>query len=1392
MRRGYAPLALGLSLLIVSLAWPAGDTLFRASFEKGFDADEAGGKAAPLANAKTALVPDRFGQSLVLSPGGGTLSYAAAGNVDLQQGSVILWVQPRDLASARNPVFLLSASQGDASLALLWEGKQRTLRFVTGRQGRTAEVVKPAYDWTEPTWHYLVATWSPAGPALYVDGQAAAASRPAAGKTRGDQLTLGGDFGGTASLSFRSLSILKTPLTADQVQEKYRVAMSGQVQHERPLLTVGQCAKPPTVDGKVEDAEWAAGGGTAGFVEIASGQLTAAQTRVLVTYDETNVYVAFICPTRQKPFANKTARDAGSPWDEDCVEAWLQPEVGFTGKYFHVIVNAAGSLYDLEDQSAAWNGTSAWAASQDDSGWSAEFAVPHAALGTMAPTPGTKWQANFCRSFGGSGATNRHTAWAFTNGSGYGVWQWFGAVQFAPSGPVARVTGWTAAGTDASAQVQLANPGPQPVPVSADLIMYRAGMGEDTREVAVGPWTLAPGEVRTETIATKASFAADQVKLQVRSGEKPLLVQTVRAGAKEAVGATAPAVSAGPSGSRPLQAPKLTQEMLAAVVAGRKLWEHNRIGITNAVPPPWTPMTLTGKTVGCWGRRYDYAASLFPRQVTAQSAELLAGPVALVAKIGGKEIVLQKADQQSATAAPNEVNFDARTAAGNLTARVQSHLEFDGCIKLTLTLASKGQPVRFDNLELRLPVKPERALYYHWFEATRDPRLTNAGALPEAGLKTHFKPLLWLGDDDRGLCWFAESPRGWQINDAESVLTVRRDQGRTVACIRMVDRPWQLDGQWQTVFGLMATPSRPTPPGCRNWLIPLNQTNPWGTWAPGFNNLSGTDDPGTLMPKDPAAMKRWVEDVQKHGESAPYYPGQELCRAIPYSQVVFWSGKYRDGMPAPEIKVFGPEWSNITRPPGPRQEPDEQIPLKEYYWVCPNSSFSQYYIYKLNQLLDQVPLDGIYIDGSWWFCSNKQHGCGYADDQGVWQKQYNIWAFRELFKRMYCLFYARRQSPVLHFHTSCWLALPCLSFCHMMLDGEQYHDAAQKVEDHFMDIVPLDKWRAEHSTHFGPAPFILPDIPGQWAQAQAPTRELLMLTNLHDVGIFPGSFNTRLMMRNYQARRLFGVADCQFRGYWKTDWAACATPDGHVSVYRKPDGARCLLVVGNSAKQDNTLTVKPNLAALKLRGPVTAGVDLETGEKLALTGGVLTVPVKARDFRLIALPAYAPPPITAGDLRATALTTLKNPGFEEDMSGWMTSTLEGNGGSITLDAQVKYAGKASCHLYKAEGPGGVHLETRDVLAVTPGQKYRVNCQLKIVNSTGAQAYWMISATDNEGTSVLSNNLFAGFVKTNQDFTPLPYEFVVPPGAVAIRLHFLVAFPGSMDAWVDDFRFEEVR
>ncbi len=1371
----------------------------RAGFEAGYDADQSQGAPQATTAGAVARVKDRFGTSLVVGPGSGTCAYAVEKNLDPSQGALIAWLQPAGWKPAGpGPLALLRARHGADTLALWWQPQGMTLAFSRTLAGKTQVVTKPGYDWLEPSWRHVVLSWTPEGLAMYVDGQPAQPATGAVGATPpapDGTIVLGGDFGPGATLAVRAIDAPPDPLAAEAVQDLYRVAVSGRVEHERPVITVGPCGKPPTIDGTLAPGEWDMAAGTVGFVEIGTGTLSSIATQVRLSYDATSLYVAFRCPFTDPLAGAKLERDSGSPWDDDCVELFLQPEVGFTGKYFHLVLNAFGGLWDAEDHNAGWNMGGQWATTRDKGVWTAELSIPHASLGTLPPSEGTTWQANLCRSIGPGATTNRHTAWAFTGEGGYAVWQRFGALRFSTHSAVGALQSLMAVPDQPlEHEMALLNPSDAVQRVTFELTCYRAGTADEAAHMAMGPAVLAPGASQRSRPKIAVGRAFDQVRIRVRDvrQDKVVFAQMVRAGAL----APLPAAVAAPSAAGAAAAPPLTNELLGQVIRERALWENNRLGITDKVPPPWTPMTVTGKSVQCWGRAYDYTGSLFPRAVLSQGSDLLAGPIGLSLATGGKTSELAAATAQTLTAAPHQADVDALTTTAGIKTRVRSHLEYDGCIKVELTLTPESKPVVVDELELRIPVKPERALYYHWFEATRDPRLTNAGALPAAGLKSHFKPLLWLGDDDRGLCWFSESPKGWASGDPESVLQVERGAGACTMRIRMVGRPLVIAGPWTTVFGLMATPTRPMPAGWRDWLIGLNQSNPWGAWSSGFfNNLSGTDDPGTLMAKDPPALKRTVAQWQTSGQTMPYLAMREPMKVIPYSQIVFWSGKYRDGMPAPEIKVFGPEWSNQKRPPGPRSEPDERIPLKEYYWVCPASSFAQFYIYYFNRLLDESGIDGIYIDGPWNTCANPLHGCGYLDDQGVWRAEFKIWAFRDLLKRMYCLLYEKRKDPIIHHHTSCWLCIPSISFSHMMLDGEQYHDAGQKVEDHFMDIVPLDKWRAEHTgRQWGPAPFLLPDIPGQWCKPAAPTRELLMLTNLHDTGIFPAGNNTRLVMRNYQARRLFGVAACDFRGYWGNhDWVKCETPECHVSVYRQPDGSRCLLVVGNTTKADATVVVVPQFAGLKLAGgAVTDAVDIESGEKLPLVDGRMVLPVKARDFRLIALPGYAPPPITAGDLRATALKAIPNPGFENAMVGWSTVPVEGNTGSISLDTTTRFSGNASCHLHKVAGPGGMMIQTEDVFSIEPGKKYRTNCQLRIANSTGAKAYWMISMLDAEGNTVGTNNLFAGFLEKDQDFKPLPFEFQPLAGTAVIRVHFLVAFPGVMDAWVDDFSLEEVK
>ena len=129
--------------------------------------------------------------------------------------------------------------------------------------------------------------------------------------------------------------------------------------------------------------------------------------------------------------------------------------------------------------------------------------------------------------------------------------------------------------------------------------------------------------------------------------------------------------------------------------------------------------------------------------------------------------------------------------------------------------------------------------------------------------------------------------------------------------------------------------------------------------------------------------------------------------------------------------------------------------------------------------------------------------------------------------------------------------------------------------------------------------------------------------------------------------------------------------------------------------------------------------------------------------------------------------------------------IEGSEGTVEVDRQVKFSGQASCHFRKPDGPGGIMPQSDDALSVVPCKKYRASCQVRIANGTGAKAYGMIAPLDAEDRPSAKNNLFRGFLAGNQDWKPLVFEFEPPPGTAVIRLHFLVAFPGTADVWIND-------
>ncbi len=234
---------------------------------------------------------------------------------------------------------------------------------------------------------------------------------------------------------------------------------------------------------------------------------------------------------------------------------------------------------------------------------------------------------------------------------------------------------------------------------------------------------------------------------------------------------------------------------------------------TDEVLSPWPSVTTTGDTVHVWGRDYDWGVLPLPEQVTSGGTDLLAGPMRLDAAVSGQPVSWTPAGGQAADAALTTPSGAAATIQRSATGRGVrvdgfAVTEFDGMIRVDLTFSPVSGPVTLNHLYVEIPLDPQVAdlmyLYYVPFYGQR-----TAGAA--ASFTGPFQSIAWLGDEERGLTWFAESDKGWLPSGNTGAVRVIPGAQETVLQLRIWNQSHTLSSAETFTMGLQATPVKPLP-----------------------------------------------------------------------------------------------------------------------------------------------------------------------------------------------------------------------------------------------------------------------------------------------------------------------------------------------------------------------------------------------------------------------------------------------------------------------------------------------------------------------------------------------------------------------------------------------------
>jgi hypothetical protein len=1110
------------------------------------------------------------------------------------------------------------------------------------------------------------------------------------------------------------------------------LAASGWADYTIPLLN-----RAPTIDGRIDPAEWAETTAFEGFNQVGGeGQLERRRVRSWVGADETTIYVAIRSqlPDEGDLLAAVTS-DSLKAVHDDSVEVYVNPTPDTPDRVdYQYLTNSRGkggyNIHKLgsPNEAEAWRGDWPQAHSLHDGVWDFECAIPVASLGLAGKDRKTTdglWAINLTRNWKpdwtwsalGKAYANAGLRCRFVRAGAP-------AVQCATEGDRAF--------PPAVHELAVLNPTPAPLPVRALLQLARNNMPELKQEETL---TLAPGERKTLRINVEGSDPTTRSELTARvtSADGATTFydrQTAWARAKEALRwVTTPPketlpvdvnfayypsrnemrivldINGLPRAAQPtgvvavvrehwtrrevkvaafplagfkdgrqeqrLELPPLAGDYeIVAKASGEGVppgetvktfertvfpWEKLPTGRSTRVYPPFTPIKVEGRTLSTVLRVHQLNDVGLWDQVTATAANtgiakpILAAPMRYVVRVGGAEVPVQPEPLRLTDVNEDAVTAAGAFAAGALKAAVLTTWDYDGTVRVDLTLQPTGQTA-VEALTLEIPFAADAAPLIH---ANADRiRAPIAQALP-AGTGVvwdatkvacdeflrNFCPYVYLGSPVRGLCWFAENDRGWGWDPKAPNLDVERRGDQVVLRVHLINRPTVIAAPQTLTFGLLAAPVKPMlavpgqgPDAWRyrylrdrytllgtdiNWfgnhscgaVYPVGgNLYLWEMLARGNREQLGDEAVEAVVrygrryfEPDEAAVKTWDAHVRhnlrsRYGTKMLFYYNRASCQELP------------------EFETFKDEWClDDLRATGKGTGRGE---IK----IVPSQSYIDFCLYWYARSFETGGNQGVYWDNFFIAPSfNTAMTDAYRRADGSIAPAAGIWGLRELCRRTFVMMNERGMLPITFPHMTSFSPLPMLSFATVQYDWEWKYSEGD-VQDRFSREYLLLASTGELA---GVWPVPLSDQ-GKLADDPWTQRTFSAVRLVHELdgggGWGAGWVKAQAELATALAAPVLALLDQPGLVVYKY-WEDRPVPvlSGHADVpsivYSIP-GKQALAALVSYARQEVPITVTADLKTLGLADGCTV-TDAETGERLARADGKVAFTLKKHDIRLL-------------------------------------------------------------------------------------------------------------------------------------------------------------------------------
>ncbi|HOK57036.1 MAG TPA: hypothetical protein PKV21_06620 [bacterium] len=677
-------------------------------------------------------------------------------------------------------------------------------------------------------------------------------------------------------------------------------------------------------------------------------------------------------------------------------------------------------------------------------------------------------------------------------------------------------------------------------------------------------------------------------------------------------------------------------------------WEHNNLGKSRKVYPPFIPIKKEGNKLYTVLKEYAVnnigllSSIITEDQQGINKKEILAGEIKYKGKIDGKEENIEKSQLIYKEISEDRIIMESNFKIGKLEINSISFLDYDGMLKVDLTI--NPCDVRVDELTLEIPIKNDVATLMHAMSTDiRDPILTtyvppgegliwDSNKLPPTQFNrvfpSNFCTYIYVGNEHRGISWFCENDKGWSRDEKKPNLQIVREKDVLKIQINLINKPIIITKPQTITFGILAAPVKPKLKGWRYRWVKENfglvatdsvwfgypccgSVYPLGKDTYIFEILGKANRREKITEEE---MKIFKEKLKKYSESLGKEQGIDrflgnsmevklnIQRNI--KNTIFYYN--RATFPAAEeFQTFMDEWAlkeynNHYRPYGIWELGVDGVWEED---IVPTESYIDFAVWWYKKAIELANASVIYWDNYFFIPStNTMTTSAYKKEDGTIMSSTGLWGLRELVKRTFIMMNELGKEPFTMVHMTSTQILPLYSFATIQLDLEW------KYSKEFMqNKFPREYLRLVSSG----------DLPGTWPMVigdeQTDKKAYIGVSIIHDI-------IDRTSQWYKQYRKPF--IDMAEKGenlivyrYWDERQQPIYTknPDLPGIVYCIP-GKESLYGVVSYLKEDTEDTVFIHPEILKLNKYKV--IDMETNQEIPVENNTFKLKIKKYDFKV--------------------------------------------------------------------------------------------------------------------------------------------------------------------------------